>query len=260
MTVSIAHLSDPHIATGPLAGAPAEGLARALGRVLTLDPQPDCVVITGDLVDRATPESYRALREVIDRFPLPLYLVAGNHDDHRVLLEEFADSRFLGDGAQAHYAVDCPTFTLVVLDSSVPQSPGGRLGASQLAWLDEVLARRPELPAVVCLHHPPIAVGIPFFDGMRSDDGEDLADLLTRHGNVVRVVAGHVHRPITAAFAGSILATAPSTHLQSGLALRGGVPNYLPDPTSFLLHLVSGASCVTHTVSVSHAAAPIACL
>ncbi|QDQ10641.1 phosphodiesterase [Streptomyces spectabilis] len=259
MTSSIAHLSDPHLTTGPLAGAPAEGLYRALGRVLTLAPQPDCVVITGDLVDRGTPEEYRVLREVIGRFPLPLHLVAGNHDDPKALLAEFAGTRFLGDEAQAHYAVDYPAFTLVVLDSTVPHSPGGHLGVSQLEWLDGILARRPETPAVVCLHHPPIAVGIPFLDGMRLDDGEGLATALGRHGNIARVLAGHVHRPVTAAFAGSTLTTAPSTHLQSGLALNDGVPNHLPEPTSFLLHVCSDLAWVTHTVPVSHAVAPIAC-
>ncbi|MEV8331362.1 hypothetical protein AB0P39_11820, partial [Streptomyces niveus] len=63
--------------------------------------------------------------------------------------------------------------------------------------------------------------------------------------------------PVTAAYAHSTLAIAPSTHLQSGLALREGVPNYLPEPTSFLLHLLAGASWITHTVPVSHAAAPM---
>ncbi|MCM2577193.1 phosphodiesterase [Streptomyces meridianus] len=259
MTASVAHISDPHITTGPLAGPPAEGLYRALGRVLTLAPRPDCVVITGDLVERGDPEEYRALREVIGRFPLPLHVVAGNHDDPGTLLEEFGGTRFLGGAARTHYAVDFPAFTLMALDTAVPGSPGGHLGAAQLEWLDGVLARRPERPAVVCLHHPPIAVGIPFLDGMRLDDGEDLAVLLARHGNVARVLAGHVHRPVTAAFAGSTLCSAPSTHLQSGLALDGGVPDYLPEPTSFLLHLGSGPSWVTHTIPVSHAAAPIAC-
>lgn len=92
---------------------------------------------------------------------------------------------------------------------------------------------------------------------MRLDDGQELAEVLAQHGNVARVLAGHVHRPITAAFAGSILFTAPSTHLQSGLVLREGIPNYVPEPTSFLLHVISDRTCVTHSVPVSHAAAPL---
>jgi len=242
---AIAHLSDPHITTGPLGAAPATGLYRALGRVLTLDPRPDCVVITGDLVDRGTAEEYQVLREVIGDFPLPLHLVAGNHDDPAALLAEFGGGRFLGE--TTHYAVEYRGTTLAILDSAT-----GELGAAQREWLDRTLTDSG--PAIVCLHHPPIPVGIPFTDRQRLADGEQLADIIRRH-DVTRVLTGHVHRPITAAFAGTILTTAPSTHLQSGLALNGGVPDYVPEPTSFLLHLDDA----THTVPVSHAAGTAAC-
>jgi Icc protein len=262
--VLIAHLSDPHITTGALASQPANGLHRALGRVLALDPRPDCVVITGDLVDRGRPDEYAVLRELLEPFPLPLYLTTGNHDGRDGLLGAFGGSDRLGGSATAHYAVEHPDATIVVLDSLSPDGAGltpgaGVLGAEQLAWLDGVLARRPEVPAFVCLHHPPIRVGIPFMDGIRLSDGPALAEVVARHPHVTRVLAGHLHRSVTSAFAGTTLTVAPSTYQQTALSMEtahfGG---YLLEPTAFLLHSLTEEGCVTHTVQVSHGMASYA--
>ena len=248
MTTFIAQLSDSHITTGPLGGGPAAGLQLALARVLALDPRPDCVVITGDLTDNGRPDEYVALREIIGAFPLPLHLTTGNHDSRESLLDEF--------GGEAYYAVDYPGATVVALDSLIPGSPAGKLGDSQLTWLDEVLSRRPDVPALIGLHHPPMPVGIRFLDAMRLLDGEALAEVVAAHPNVVRVMAGHVHRPITAGFAGSVLTVAPSLWRQTGLLLNSDAPpGYLAEPTGFLLHMIDGGDCVTHLVQVSHSAA-----
>jgi len=204
-------ISDPHVRTGSSAGEPAPGLHRALGRILALDPQPDCVVITGDLCEYGHLDAYPELRTLIGRFPLPIHLTTGNHDDRDALLKTFGGTAFLGGTTTTRYTVGYPAATIVVLDSKRPDSPAGLLGEEQLAWLHEMLARRPKTPAFVCLHHPPIAVGIPFLDGMRLGDGPALAAVISRHRNVVWVLAGHVHRVICAPLADGMVVIAPST-------------------------------------------------
>ncbi|MEU4444813.1 phosphodiesterase [Actinosynnema sp. NPDC050801] len=250
----IAHLSDPHLRTDVLAGEPAASLSRALGRVLAVDPRPDCVVITGDLTEFGQVDAYVQLRDLIGDFPVPLHLTTGNHDDPAALLEVFGGTPFLGGGVSAHYAVAHPGFTIVALDSWRPDGPAGRLGDEQLSWLDDVLAQRPDVPTFVCLHHPPVAVGIPYLDGMRLEDGPALGDVLARHGNVARVLAGHVHRAISVPFAGTAVSVAPSTYRQTSLTLRADRQvGYLAEPTGFLLHVATGSGFATHTVPVSDA-------
>jgi 3',5'-cyclic AMP phosphodiesterase CpdA len=256
--VFIAHLSDPHISSGVLGARPAWSLYQTLGRVLALDPQPDCVVITGDLINSSRPEEYDVLREVIDRFPLPLHLVTGNHDHRDGLLERFAGTGYLGGGDQTFYAVEYSGVTVVALDSLVAGSPAGRLGERQLAWLDDVLAARPDVPALVCLHHPPIALRIPDLDAIRLEDGEALEQVLLRHRHVARVLAGHLHRVALADFAGTTLAVAGSTYRQTNLSMRPGEPAHtVMEPTGFLLHVLDNGRCLTHVVPVSHTAASV---
>ncbi|WP_257570960.1 hypothetical protein [Streptomyces sp. NP160] len=74
------------------------------------------------------------------------------------------------------------------------------------------------------------------------------------------MLAGHVHRPTTAVFAGAVAVTAPSTWRQSALDLTTpGRMGYLDEPASLLLHQLderTGGTCVTHAVPVE-AAAPV---
>jgi len=252
----IAHLSDLHLARGPLAAGPAAGLADALGRALALEPRPDCVVITGDLADTGHPDEYAALRVILRRSPVPVHLLPGNHDDPAALVARFGDTPYLGHGVSPAYTVEYPEATLVIANSWVQGSPAGRLGPDQLAWLDRALGQQPDVPAFVCLHHPPVPVGIPFLDGMILDDAAALAEVVRRHPHVVRVLAGHVHRDASALFAGTLMTIAPSTYRQSALRMRDAEPpGYVAEPAGFLLHVLDGSTCVTHSVPASHTAA-----
>jgi Icc protein len=252
----IAHLSDPHVRAGAAGAETAMGLHRALGRLLSLDRRPDCVVITGDLVEKGLDEQYDMLVDVLGDFPLPVHLVTGNHDDPKLLATRFAGTPLLGGGDGVTYAVDYDDAVVVALHSPEPNGPGGVLGGEQLAWLDSTLARRPDTPALVALHHPPTRMGIPFLDGMGLKDAAAFGEVLARHPQVIRVLAGHIHRTVTATFAGIIVSVAPSTYRQSTLTMRADGPmGYVHEPAGFLVHLVDGRECVTHLVPSTHTAA-----
>jgi len=90
-----------------------------------------------------------------------------------------------------------------------------------------------------------------------SDSGE-LAAIVGRHSHLARVLTGHLHRPVTAAFAGTVLTVAPSTYRQLNLDLHTDTVAFAAEPPAFLLHLLTGTRCVTHTVPVTHTSAPFA--
>src|ERR1700760_3005302 len=94
----IAHLSDLHLARGPLAAGPAAGLADALGRALAVEPRPDCVVITGDLADTGHPDEYGALRIILRRCPVRAPRAAGTPDRPGALTARLGDTPYLGHG------------------------------------------------------------------------------------------------------------------------------------------------------------------
>ena len=72
------------------------------------------------------------------------------------------------------------------------------------------------------MHHPPLDIGLPGWtrSACRARDRDALAELLRRSPQVKRVVAGHVHRVISATLGGCGVVTCASTNIQAGAGLR----------------------------------------
>jgi 3',5'-cyclic AMP phosphodiesterase CpdA len=220
--------------------------------VLREDPRPDAVLLTGDLVDRGTPESYAMLRELLAPLTMPLFLIPGNHDERGALAQAFPDHAHLPQGEFLHYAINRFPLRLVGLDTLVPGSTGGLTCRRRLAWLDAQLAAAPDRPTLVFMHHPPILTGIEGMDAIALNGAAELAAVIRAHPQVERVVAGHVHRSIHARFAGTVASIAPSTAHQVSLDLRGGADiGFTLEPPGYHLHYYApGAGIVTHLVPV----------
>jgi len=253
MTTSflLVQLTDTHIGGTWGFGDPVAGLAAAIEAVLRLNREPDAVLITGDLANSGEDADYDVLRELLAPLTAPIYVVAGNHDDRAALRRHFDVPG--GDqpgGAQApiQYAVDLGPLRLLVLDTTKPGQDAGELGADRLGWLDAALADEPELPTLVAMHHPPLSVGIAQWDaiGLSAGDRGALADVIARHPQVRRLVAGHVHRAIASDLGGRAVLAVPSTYVQAKLDLGSDEIALGDEPPGFAVHVLVGGELISH--------------
>jgi Icc protein len=228
----VAHVSDTHF--GNDVQDPSIRTAAVMDHLLAMDPPPDVLVLSGDVADHGLPTEYAEARAWLDRWRRPVVVCPGNHD----VRGPFVD----GLEVPARSVTEVGGFRFVVLDSLVDAVDGerideGRLGEEQLTWLDGVLAASGS-PAFVCLHHPPVTIGLELMDRILLTDGEALAAVLERHPQVVAVLVGHAHTMSATTFAGR------------PLLIGGGVVSTVPldaepfpvvwydAPPSLALHLV----------------------
>ena len=252
----IAQITDMHVvADGALAMGTVDtnaALAAAVERLNGFSPQPDIVVITGDLTDGGKPEEYRRLRQLLLPLRAPFVVLPGNHDDRSAMREAFADHAYLPQsGSFLHWVIEDHPLRIVALDSVDPGASGGRFCAERLAWLDATLARAVDRPTLLAIHHPPFDTGIGFMDRIGLDGRDGLSEVVMRHPQVERVICGHVHRPVQVRFAGTVASTAPGTAHQIPLVLDPDQPDaWLREPAGLCLFLWTGGQLIGHTLYV----------
>jgi Icc protein len=240
----LAQLSDPHVGATWTDADPADRLEAVVEAVRPYAP--DAVVVTGDIADHAYAREYGLARELLEQIGAPIYALPGNHDDRAALRAAFD---LPGDGP-VQYAVDLGPLRLVVLDTTVPGQDRGELDVARLEWLDGALDGR---PAVVAMHHSPIALGIAPWDaiGIPADERAALAAVLERHPRVEAVVGGHIHRPITGELGGRVVLSVPSTYVQARLDFdAAAIVVDSDEPPAFALHALVDGRLVSHVHQV----------
>lgn len=206
-TLSILHLSDTHLLAQGLHSQSVDTrqtLLEALRSLLPLE-ELDLLVISGDVSDDGTPESYRSVRELAEdyahrRDALVLYAI-GNHDARpgfwAVLGNGHPGSPAEPDGGQlpVYGSTLLGGFRIVSLDSSVPGRTHGYLDPGQLDWLTGELSTPSESGTVLVLHHPPVEPVTPLHDGIELQNPEALVEAL--QGSDVRLIlSGHYHHAL----------------------------------------------------------------
>jgi 3',5'-cyclic-AMP phosphodiesterase len=219
--------------------------------VQALRPLPDVVLVTGDLAENAADAEYEQVLELLAPLDAPIFVLPGNHDDRAALRRHFAVPG--ADDEPIQYSAELGPLRLVAIDTTRPGENPGALDEERLGWLDDELAAAPGTPTLLAMHHPPLVTGIPPLDdiGLPAEDRRALGEVLARHPQVRRVVAGHMHRPITAELAGRIVLAVPSTYMQARFDLVSQELELAPDPAAIALHVLRDGELISHLQTVS---------
>lgn len=247
----IAQISDTHIlapaSDDPAAAQRADGLRRCIADINR--QRPDAVIFTGDTVQHGEPEEYAHLRELLAPLEAPLYLIPGNRDDKEAMRTAFGDRAYMpANGAFLHYTVEDHALRLVAIDSTFPGERKGVFCPARQAWLEAALSERPDRPTVLFIHHPPFDVDDHYVGGYRRpEEAAALAAVVARHGQVVRLLCGHVHCAVERPWAGTVASIMPSiaVDVRKGVYEAGA-----EDRPVYQLHRRSDASgLVTETIT-----------
>jgi 3',5'-cyclic AMP phosphodiesterase CpdA len=176
----IAHLSDLHF--GRTDPDVVRGAIESVGRL-----EPDLVVISGDLTQRARSHQFRAARAFLDRLPKPQIVVPGNHDIP--LWNLFARGlsplrkyrRNITRDLEPFFADD----EIAVLGLNTARSltiKDGRLNRRQVAVaVERFAASAPHCIQILVTHHP--------FD---QPDKGDAGDIVGRAVMAMSAIGSHV--------------------------------------------------------------------
>jgi Icc protein len=223
-TARFAHISDTHF--GPTADYARHGFAarpcaeRLVDLLNDLDPPPDFVLHTGDVVTAPDPASYALAAATFARLRLPVYFATGNHDTAADIgrnMPMAAREDLSGDPDLLTYAFNAGTHRFLVLDARGPDAidPHGLLSEAQLSILDRELAAG-DAPLTVFCHYPPLALGIPWIDEtmLILNGGELHRRLVVVRDRLRGVFFGHIHQPLVFQRDGVLYASAPSAFAQ----------------------------------------------
>lgn len=211
-TLKIIQITDTHIHAKPngyLGNVDVDlGLSEVIKHIKQHHWPAQFLLATGDLVqDDGT--AYSRFRAFLEPLGVPTYCLAGNHDIADVLASELRDGLVQWQRLVVH-----DHWQFILLDSSLPDSPGGHLAQSELDFLQQQLSEKPELNTMVCLHHQPVPIGSGWMDEMVVDNAEEFWRILNQHSQVRAVIWGHIHQTFTERRNGIQLFGTPSTCLQ----------------------------------------------
>lgn len=254
MPMKLIQLTDIHLTTpGQTIGGrdPHANFNRAIVHALSLHPDAEAIVITGDLSDWGERRDYEDLKERIVDIPVPVHLAIGNHDDRPTFLETFPDLADADGHVQSVFPLSAGAG--VILDTWGPESHAGFFCERRATWLNRTL-QDTDGPFFLFMHHNPIPTHIGPTDQIMLQDPGRLGAVIQRHRDkIAHIFFGHCHIPLAGSFYGAPVSAPRGTN-------HAGYPHFAETelltasdlPEAYAVIIADGPSITVHMVEFGY--------
>jgi len=234
-TTRILQLTDLHVFKDPAArlkGIPTFELLRDVTEFIRNSGETfDYVVVTGDHTHDELPESYSAVRSLLNPWIDRLFQVPGNHDDRRVMRSVFGDRISGSDGDKVNFRFRVGQWLCLGLDTHVPGTVPGHIEPEQVKWAQQQLLGSDAKFVALFFHHPPVDVGSQWMDSIGLEGKELLQAWFAEENRVRLVCCGHVHHEFRTVVGNAEILTSPSTGIQ--FSPEGNTPTFVAAPPGY---------------------------
>ena len=205
----------------------------------------DVVLLTGDISQDESLESYRLALIQLERLKSTVYWIHGNHDDESKIKTVFDTSKYV----KKLNKFSIKNWDFISINTCRRGTDKGYIDECEMKiFLEKVdESKKSNKNIAIVMHHHPVPVDTPLVDECGLQNSEIFLDTLNKNSEIKLVICGHVHGDYRISLGGKVIETCPATCFQW---VKGTDQVKTENRKGFKVFNISTNSCSSSTIFI----------
>lgn len=168
----------------------------------------DCIIMTGDLSQDETEQSYQHIVTALDNNAVPIYWIPGNHDNFLTMETVFKETKNFKYIRELNFH----DWNFIFINTKLDNRNEGYLTDTELNLLKNKIMSLPNKKIAIIMHHHPIEVSTPLIDNYILKNKIEFWNVIG--SNIALIICGHVHGDYSLKYNETFIESGPATCLQ----------------------------------------------